>query len=86
MTKQFRVKTLNAISGSGLTRFPAEIYEVGEAVTSPNALLVRSASLHDTPIPETVIAVARAGAGTNNIPVAAMTERGIPVPDFIIYN
>ena len=79
MTKQFRVKTLNAISGSGLTRFPAEIYEVGEAVTSPNALLVRSASLHDTPIPETVIAVARAGAGTNNIPVAAMTERGIPV-------
>ncbi|QPL05405.1 MULTISPECIES: phosphoglycerate dehydrogenase [Actinomyces] len=79
MTKQFRVKTLNAISGSGLTRFPAEIYEVGESVTSPDALLVRSAKLHDTPIPDTVLAIARAGAGTNNIPVAAMTERGVPV-------
>lgn len=79
MTKQFRVRTLNAISGAGLTRFPAEIYEVGETVTSPDALLVRSAKLHDTPIPDTVLAIARAGAGTNNIPVAAMTERGVPV-------
>ncbi|WP_366181599.1 phosphoglycerate dehydrogenase [Actinomyces timonensis] len=79
LTKQFRVRTLNAISGAGLTRFPAETYEVGESVASPDALLVRSAKLHDTPIPDSVLAIARAGAGTNNIPVAAMTERGVPV-------
>ena len=78
MTK-LRVKTLNAISASGLTRFPAESYEVGEGVESPDALLVRSAKLHDTPIPESVRAIARAGAGTNNIPVAEMTKRGVPV-------
>lgn len=77
--RKFRVQTLNAISGTGLTRFPAESYEVGEAVTEPDAFLVRSAKLHDTPIPETIMAIARAGAGTNNIPVAQMTERGIPV-------
>ncbi|SPT54367.1 D-3-phosphoglycerate dehydrogenase [Actinomyces bovis] len=78
-TERFRVKTLNAISGSGLTRFPAEIYEVGDAVEKPHALLVRSAKLHDTPIADSVLAIGRAGAGTNNIPVAAMTERGVPV-------
>lgn len=78
-TRKLRVKTLNAISAQGLTRFPAENYEVGEGVTEPDALLVRSAKLHDVPIPETVLAIARAGAGTNNIPVAAMTERGVPV-------
>lgn len=77
--RKFRVKTLNAISAQGLTRFPAERYEVGEGVTEPDALLVRSARLHDTPIPESVLAIGRAGAGTNNIPVAAMTERGVPV-------
>lgn len=78
MTKT-RVRTLNAISGTGLTRFPAERYEVGESVSEPDALLVRSAKLHDTPIPDSVLAIARAGAGTNNIPVDAMTARGIPV-------
>lgn len=78
MTKT-RVRTLNAISGTGLTRFPAERYEVGESVYEPDALLVRSAKLHDTPIPDSVLAIARAGAGTNNIPVDAMTARGIPV-------
>ena len=78
MTK-LRVKTLNAISALGLTRFPAESYEVGEGVESPDALLVRSAKLHDPPIPEPVRAIARAGAGTNNIPVAEMTKRGVPV-------
>ena len=77
--KQFRVQTLNAISGAGLSRFPDDLYDVGGSLAAPDALLVRSAKLHDEPIPETVLAIARAGAGTNNIPVAAMTERGVPV-------
>ena len=77
--KQFRVQTLNAISGAGLSRFPDDLYDVGGTLADPDALLVRSAKLHDTPIPGTVLAIARAGAGTNNIPVAAMTERGVPV-------
>ena len=77
--KQFRVQTLNAISGAGLSRFPDDLYDVGGTLADPDALLVRSAKLHDIPIPETVLAIARAGAGTNNIPVAAMTERGVPV-------
>lgn len=76
---KFRIQTLNAISGAGLSRFPDERYEVGGGVENPDALLVRSARLHDTPIPQSVMAVARAGAGTNNIPVAALTERGVPV-------
>ena len=77
--KQFRVQTLNAISGAGLSRFPDDLYDVGGSLADPDALLVRSAKLHDAPIPESVLAIARAGAGTNNIPVAAMTERGVPV-------
>lgn len=79
MTKKFRVQTLNAISGAGLSRFPDALYDVGTAQDNPHALLVRSATLHETPIPDSVMAIARAGAGTNNIPMAAMTERGIPV-------
>ena len=77
--KQFRVQTFNAISGAGLSRFPDDLYDVGASLADPDALLVRSAKLHDTPIPGSVLAVARAGAGTNNIPVADMTERGVPV-------
>ncbi|MDU0349393.1 phosphoglycerate dehydrogenase [Actinomyces sp. MRS3W] len=79
MTKQFRIQTLNAISGAGLSRFPDDRYDVGGNVTEPHALLVRSAKLHDVPIPDSVMAIARAGAGTNNIPVDAMTRRGVPV-------
>lgn len=77
--KQFRVQTFNAISGAGLSRFPDDLYDVGASLADPDALLVRSAKLHDTPIPDSVLAIARAGAGTNNIPVADMTERGVPV-------
>ena len=77
--KQFRVQTFNAISGAGLSRFPDDLYDVGASLADPDALLVRSAKLHDTPSPDSVLAVARAGAGTNNLPVADMTERGVPV-------
>ena len=78
-SKQFRVRTLNAISGKGLARFPDDRYEVGGSVENPHALLLRSALLHDSAVPGSVLAVARAGAGTNNIPVTSLTERGIPV-------
>jgi D-3-phosphoglycerate dehydrogenase / 2-oxoglutarate reductase len=76
---RFRVRTLNAISPKGLERLPKDRYEVGEAVEAPDALLVRSADMHALEIPASVLAVGRAGAGTNNIPVAVLTQRGVPV-------
>ena len=75
----FRVLTLNKISASGLERLPADLYQAGSSVESPDAILVRSASLHDLPIPETVKAVGRAGAGVNNIPIPKLSARGVPV-------
>ncbi|MCL1907411.1 MAG: phosphoglycerate dehydrogenase [Propionibacteriaceae bacterium] len=75
----FAVQTLNAISPLGLKHFPDADYEVGTDVANPQALLLRSANLHDVEIPESVEAVARAGAGTNNIPIAEYSARGIPV-------
>lgn len=75
----FRIKTLNAISKVGLNRLPDGEYEVGGDIADPDALLLRSASLHGVEIPASVLAVARAGAGTNNIPVADYSARGIPV-------
>lgn len=75
----FRIRTLNAISHTGLSRLPREEFEVGSDVADPDALLLRSASLHGAEIPASVLAVARAGAGTNNIPIAEYSARGIPV-------
>ena len=75
----YRIQTLNAISNKGLSRLPAEQYEVGNEVEHPDGYLVRSAKLHDVEIPASVAAIARAGAGTNNIPVDAMSERGVVV-------
>ncbi|MDH4149691.1 MAG: phosphoglycerate dehydrogenase [Betaproteobacteria bacterium] len=73
------ILTLNAISGVGLARFPAERYHVGGDVTAPEAILVRSHDMHKMDIPASVRAIGRAGAGTNNIPVKLMNERGLPV-------
>jgi D-3-phosphoglycerate dehydrogenase len=78
MAKAFRIQTLNKISSRGLARLPAD-YEVGDSVANPDAILVRSANMHDMDIPASVQAIGRAGAGTNNIPVARMSERGVPV-------
>ena len=75
----YRILTLNTISPQGLMRFPAGHYRVGSDIVQPDAILVRSADLHATAVPESVTAIGRAGAGTNNIPVAALSERGIPV-------
>jgi D-3-phosphoglycerate dehydrogenase len=73
------VKVLNAISASGLSRLPAERYQVGKDITEPAAILVRSADMHSMAIPASVRAVGRAGAGTNNIPVKDLSARGVPV-------
>ena len=79
MAERFEILLLNAVSASGLKRLPADIYSVSKTATQPDAILLRSADLHATGIPLTVRAIARAGAGTNNIPVAAMSARGVPV-------
>jgi D-3-phosphoglycerate dehydrogenase len=76
---RLNILVLNAISAGGLSRLPAERYRVGKDVAEPAAILVRSADLHKMDIPASVRAIGRAGAGTNNIPVAAMSERGVPV-------
>lgn len=75
----FKVLTLNSISAKGLDRLPRDRYEVASGIGHPDAILVRSADMHAIGIPASVKAVARAGAGTNNIPVAALSRRGVPV-------
>jgi len=79
MANPYRILTLNKISASGLKRFPFATYKVGTDVAEPDAILVRSQVMHDMVIPDSVKAIARAGAGTNNVPVAKMTARGVPV-------
>jgi D-3-phosphoglycerate dehydrogenase len=70
---------MNKISPLGLDRFPRTQYEIASEIPSPDAILVRSADLNSVEIPPTVIAIARAGAGYNNIPVSACSEKGIAV-------
>jgi D-3-phosphoglycerate dehydrogenase len=73
-----KILTLNAISARGLARLP-EHYTVGGDVVDPDGIMVRSANMHEMDIPASVRAIARAGAGTNNIPVKKLSERGVPV-------
>lgn len=75
----FKIQTLNNISRNGLDRLPATAYSVANEVADPDAVLVRSADMHKTAVPASVKAIARAGAGTNNIPVAELSARGVPV-------
>jgi len=75
----FRILTLNSISPRGLARLPRERYEVGADVELPDAILLRSADMHGLPLPPGLWAVGRAGTGVNNIPVAQLSARGIPV-------
>ena len=75
----FTIQTLNNIARSGLERLPTDRYRVGNQIEAPDAILVRSADMHAMAIADSVKAIARAGAGVNNIPVAAMSERGVPV-------
>ena len=79
MAKPINVLILNQISQNGLKRLPAGRYQVGKDVANPDAVMVRSADMHKMDIPKSVQAIGRAGAGTNNIPVKAMSARGVPV-------
>src|SRR5215212_7258345 len=79
MSSHFKILTINNISSRGLERLPRERYEVAPDVADPDAIIVRSADMHTMEIPATVKAVGRAGAGTNNVPVAALSKRGVPV-------
>ena len=79
MAKTFKILTLNKISTIGLARLPAANYNVSGEMAEPDAILVRSQNMLDMDIPASVKAIARAGAGTNNVPVKKMNARGIPV-------
>ena len=76
---RFKIQTLNNIAVSGLRRFPRERYEVASDISQPHGILVRSHNMHEMEIPPSVLAVARAGAGVNNIPIAELSRRGVPV-------
>ncbi|MFK7965296.1 MAG: phosphoglycerate dehydrogenase [Burkholderiaceae bacterium] len=75
----YQIQILNNISEAGLMELPSDQYAVSTEHEAPDAIMVRSADMHQMPINQSVKAIARAGAGTNNIPVAAMSQRGIPV-------
>ncbi len=75
----FSIRTYNKISKKGLEQFPTEKYSVAESQDHPDGILLRSQKLHDEIIPDSVLAIARAGAGVNNIPVQNYSQRGIVV-------
>ena len=74
-----KILTLNNIALAGLRRFPRERYEVASELANPDAIILRSFNMHDMEVPTTVAAIGRAGAGVNNIPIEAMSQRGVPV-------
>jgi D-3-phosphoglycerate dehydrogenase len=75
----YKIQTLNKIDQEGLQVFPASTYEIASEVANPDAIVLRSFSMHDMEIPNSVKAIARAGAGVNNIPIPKCTEKGIVV-------
>ncbi len=75
----FNIKTLNKISNVGLDKFDTAKYVYGDDIENPHAIMVRSASMHDMKMPESLLAIARAGAGVNNIPVMDCAQKGIVV-------
>ncbi len=75
----YSILTLNKISPKGLSRLPAEKFTCSDSAANPDAVIVRSASMHDTEFASNLLAIARAGAGVNNIPVDRCTENGICV-------
>ena len=75
----FKIQTLNKISAEGLANFPRDDYEIASEILNPDAILLRSADMHSMELPASVKAVARAGAGVNNIPIPAMSEKGVVV-------
>ena len=75
----YKIQTLNKIAACGLDKFPRDNYECASSLNDADAILVRSQDMHNIELPGTVKAVARAGAGTNNIPIPELTEKGIVV-------
>ena len=75
----YKVRTYNQISVRGLERFSRQSYEVGSDIGHPDAFLLRSQKLHEVDVPRSLLAVARAGAGVNNVPIADYSKRGIVV-------
>lgn len=75
----FNIKTLNKISNVGISKFDTAKYTCGDDIENPDAIMVRSASMHEMDMPESLLAIARAGAGVNNIPIPQCTEQGIVV-------
>ncbi len=75
----FTVKTLNKISNVGLSKFDEAKYTLDDNAQSPDAIMVRSAAMHDMEMPQSLLAIARAGAGVNNIPIQKCTDLGIAV-------
>ena len=75
----FSIKTYNAISDKGLSRLPVDHYTIDADAARPDAIMLRSYKLHNETIADSVLAIGRAGAGVNNIPVDAMSDRGIVV-------
>lgn len=75
----YKIQTLNKIAAVGLNQLDRDNYEVATDINNPDAILVRSADMHEMEISDNIKAVARAGAGTNNIPIPEMTEKGVVV-------
>src|SRR5665811_7714 len=75
----FKIQTLNQIDPEGLTLFPLSKYEIASELPTPDAIVLRSFKMHDMELPTSLKAVARAGAGVNNIPIEKCTEKGIVV-------
>lgn len=77
----FKIQTLNKIDPEGLKIFPLDKYEIASEFSNPDAIIVRSQAMHDMELPASLLAIARAGAGVNNIPIEKCTEKGI-----VVYN
>jgi D-3-phosphoglycerate dehydrogenase len=75
----FKIQTLNSIAVAGLDRLPRARYEIASEIARPDAILLRSFKMHDMSVADSVLCVGRAGAGTNNIPVAKLSKLGVPV-------
>ena len=76
---KFKIQTINNISPRGLERFSRDGYDVASEVSSPDAIILRSQNMHDTEFNASLLAIGRAGAGVNNLPVDKLTDLGVPV-------
>lgn len=75
----FKIRTLNKIDTEGLNLFPLDIYEIASELPTPDAIILRSFNMHDLELTSSLKAIARAGAGVNNIPIERCTEKGVVV-------